>query len=209
MARLAKLVFPFLILYGCASLQVASEVQSGRKALQREEPKVALSHFETVARLKPDYVTDFTHLNVGIWSYIGRAYYEMGELDRALASLNQARAQNEYDYQGRLYLGLVLVKRGARSEGLKEIEGGLEGLGDFLERLPSRFDDGIYWDLNGQLRASAAKNLEMIKGEDVDSKLLLANVEWLAKKIDEEVDVASDLKRNDFRIIGDGGGKGD
>ena len=207
MGHLPKFIFPFLILYGCASLQVATEVQSGRHALQRGQPKMALSHFETAVRLKPDYVTDFTHLNVGIRSYIGRAYYEMGELERALASLNQARAHSEYDYQGRLYLGLVLVKRGARSEGLKEIEAGLGGLGDFLERLPSRFDDGIYWDLSGRIRKVIAQNIQMIGGKDIDMPFLIANAEWVGKKIDEEIDDVRDLKRNDFRI-NDGNGRG-
>ncbi len=70
-------------------------------------------HFEAAARQDPNYTTRFTLLNTGIWTYIGRAYYEIGEKEKALASLKPAKESSSDDYFARIYLGLVISQIGS------------------------------------------------------------------------------------------------
>ena len=47
-------VLGLLFLSSCATLNVAPDVQSGRKALQLGQPKAAITHFEDAARSNPN-----------------------------------------------------------------------------------------------------------------------------------------------------------
>ncbi len=110
-----------LFLSGCASFHVEGEMQAGRRALQSEEPKVALPHFQRAAELDTDYLT-LSPLDQGVWTYVGRAYYGMGKLPEARKALERARSRYEHDHVARLYLGLVLAQSGERQRGLREAE---------------------------------------------------------------------------------------
>ena len=81
------------LLSACASFKVESEIQSGRSALRYGDPKVALTHFQRAADLDPDYLTDFTLFEEGVWTYVGRSYYAMGDLANARQVLERARAR--------------------------------------------------------------------------------------------------------------------
>ncbi len=186
-----RLLYLFVFfLSGCVSMEVAREVQSGRIALQKANPKGALPHFEAAARLNPDYVTDFTPLDVGIWTYIGRAYYEIGEKEKALVSLRRARDHHGSDYIGRLYLGLLMAQNGKREEGLAELDSGLKGLKVWLETLPSGSDEGRYWDPGGYLGNAISQTLTVLQAREINWTEVGANVEWLGKEFDEEIDEA-------------------
>ena len=53
-------IWTFVILSGCAAIQVASEVQLGRNALQTGQPQVAVGYLQNAAELDPDYKTPYS-----------------------------------------------------------------------------------------------------------------------------------------------------
>ncbi len=123
----STLIFPFLF-GGCATLEVAREVQNGRRAMQLGNPKAAIPHFEAAAQLDPDYLTDFTLLDIGIWSYVGMAQFEEGEKGKALASFKQAKQRHREDHFARVFLGLVMSQNGDRRAGKGELVASTENI---------------------------------------------------------------------------------
>ena len=83
-------------------------------------PWWALNRFQRAAHLNPQYVTDFTEFEEGVWTYVGRAHYQMGELEKARKALEQAREEHNEDHLARIYLGLVLMRQGESEQGLRE-----------------------------------------------------------------------------------------
>jgi len=182
-------VFCLLIFVsGCATVKVSREVQSGRSALKLGQPKEALTHFEAAAAQDPNYTTRFTLLNTGIWTYVGRAYYEIGEKEKALASLKRAKDSSSDDYLARIYLGLVMFQNGRRREGIAELEAGLKGLTVWLGTLPGRSLDGQYWDPGNYLADTISKTRNMLQAREPNWQGIAANVVWLGKEFEEEVD---------------------
>ncbi len=182
---------PFLVLFflsSCATLQVSKDVQSGRRALKLGQPKEALTHFEAAARVDPNYTTRFTLLNTGIWTYIGRAYYEIGEREKALASLKRAKDSSSEDYFASIYLGLVMAQNGRRREGIAELESGLKGLGNWLDSMPWQGFDGQYWDPGGRLKKGIVETQDLLRGEKINLAKLDENVRWLGKEFEEEIE---------------------
>jgi tetratricopeptide (TPR) repeat protein len=96
-----------LCVAGCATFQAGTEFQSGRTALLSGQPEVAAGYFERVGASNASYVNDSIPLREGIWTYLGRAYYDLGKLAEADGALRKALKQNENDFMARLYLGLV------------------------------------------------------------------------------------------------------
>jgi len=185
-----KYVMPFIVLFflsSCATMQVSKDVQSGRTALMLGQPKEALTHFEAAAALDPNYTTRFTLLDTGIWTYVGRAYYEIGEKKKALASLKRAKDSSSNDYVGRIYLGLVMSQNGSRREGIGELEAGLKGLAIWLESLPDDSEDGQYWDSEHRIANGISELLKMVQVESSDWAGIATNVEWLGKALEEEI----------------------
>ncbi len=188
--------FVFLFLSSCATLQVSKDVQSGRRALKLGQPKEALTHFEAAGRVDPNYTTRFTLLNTGIWTYVGRAYYEIGEQEKALASLKRAKESSSDDYFARIYLGLVMSQNGSRREGIAELEGGLVGLGNWLDSLPWQGFDGQYWDPSGRLKNGIVETRGLLRAETINLARVDENVRWLGKEFEEEIeDVRDDKQR--------------
>ena len=182
---------PFLVLFflgSCVSLQVGRELQGGRTALRLGNPEAAVPHFEAVSRLNPDYITHFTLLDVGIWTYLGRAYYEAGKKEQALASFKQAKARHSEDYFARIYLGLAMSQNGQRREGTAELDAGLEKLGVWLDTLPGRAQDGQYWDPGGHLQRGIAETRGLLQAERIDWARVDENVQWLGVNFDEEIE---------------------
>ncbi len=193
-----------LLLWGCSSIQVASDVQTGRHVLLAGNPKVALVHFQRAAELDPDYLINFSLLDEGIWTYLGRAYYAMGNLPEAREAFERARSRYEEDHLAKLYLGLVLARDGERQKGLGEIEAGLTGLGNWLDYIDRYRPDGRYWDPGRRLRNEIQRNLGMIQGRDVNWAQLIASGDWLGKEFEMEVDF---VQRDKYLYEHDGGGK--
>ena len=104
-----SLILLLFIASGCG-VRVATEVQSGRAALMAGNPELALTYFQRGVESQPDYVVDLPPLQEGIWTYLGRAYYETGKLPEAREALSQALKRNDGDFIARLYLGLALLR---------------------------------------------------------------------------------------------------
>lgn len=181
-------ILPFL--YSCTSDRLA--MHTGRQALLVNKPDVALTYFQQVAEMDPNYVMRFSGVfQEGVWTYVGRAQYLAGQLPEARQSLERAVAQHNDDYLARLYLGLTLARSGDGSGGLKDIESGMKGIFDQLEWIVTRTTTpGQFWDVRGEIRSEIQSNLAMIAGKDIDWPKLIASAEWVGKKFEEESDVA-------------------
>ncbi|MGH7825635.1 MAG: tetratricopeptide repeat protein [Candidatus Binatia bacterium] len=175
---------------GCASFQVAGAVQKGRYALLSGEPEAALTHFQRAAQINPDYIYNHSILQQSVWTYVGRAHYNAGNLTEAREALRRARSVFEPDRMAQLYLGLTLARGQDRRSGLNNIESGISGLYDWLEWIDFYTRDGKYWDPGRRLRHEMQKDLEMIAGKDIDWPQLVASTEWLGQKFEEEIDRA-------------------
>ncbi len=188
-------VFFLLIFAGsCATIQVSTEVQSGRSALKLGQPKEALTQFEAAAAQDPNYTTRFTLLTTGIWTYVGRANYAIGEKDNALASLKRAKESSSDDYIGRIYLGLVMAQTGNARDGKAELEAGLKGLAVWLESLPGAGIEGQLWDPGYRIANGISKLLKQVQAGRPDWPGIATNVEWLGKALEEEIENVKDDK---------------
>lgn len=197
-----------LFLSGCASFRVGSEVTAGRRAFLTGNNEAALSYFQSAAQQDPNYVYG-TALRQGIWSYVGRSEYATGRLPQARQALERALSANRDEDIARLYFGLTLARDGDRQRGLQEIEGGMKGIHDWLEYITEahRYSFGRFWDTRREIRSAIQTDLAMISGRDLDWQRLIADGEWLGKRIEEESDLArQDETREQNR---DGSDKGD
>ncbi len=200
MSRLPHFRWMFLfivLLSGCVSLEMTKEVQSGRNALRLGKAKEAIPYFEAAARTDPSYVTGFTLPNTGIVTYLGRAYYESGQKEKALESLKRAKASVANDYFARIYLGLVMSQSGARREGAVELEAGLKGLAVWLQTLPGRLAEGQYWDPGNFLTDTISRTRKMLQAEEPNWREITANVEWLGKEFEEESQAAMEQEEQE------------
>jgi tetratricopeptide (TPR) repeat protein len=195
------------MLSACASFQAGSEVNSGRQAFLIGNHEAALSYFQSAANRDPNYVYG-TALRQGIWSYVGRSEYATGRFPQAQQTLQRALSANREEDVARLYLGLALARAGDRQRGLKEIEGGMRGIHDFLEYVTEahRFSFGQFWDPRREIRSAIQGDLAMISGRDLDWQRLIADGEWLGKRIEAEGDLARRDEIMERRRDGDGKG---
>jgi tetratricopeptide (TPR) repeat protein len=195
MKTLVSSVFSYLylavFLSGCASYQVGNDFQAGREAFLIGNNESALSYFQIVAQKEPNY-TYGVAMREGILSYLGRAKYASGKLPQARQTLEKAIAMNQNDELARLYVGLTLARSGERQRALKEIEGGLQGLYDQIEYITKagRGSYGDFWDTRREIRNAIQSDLATISGKEVDLPKLIADCEWLGKRVEEEIDLA-------------------
>ena len=119
MKRLRVILFLLVLFFApaCANFQVAGEVATGREALLQENPKLALAHFRQAAEMNPDFYLNWSLLQQGVWTYVGRAYYATGDMGEARAALEKATSRYSWDNMAKLYLGLVLLRQNDRAQG--------------------------------------------------------------------------------------------
>ena len=180
-------LFAALLFAGCASFQTAGDVQSGRQALLIHQPEQALPYFERAAERDPNYVFTSGTYREGIWTYVGRTQYALGQYPQARASLERALSQYKDDYLARLYLGLSMVRSGDE-RGVREIEGGLRGLRDWIEYANASRPFEAFWDPLGQIRSEIEKDLNTVSGKDIHSPTLVASAEWVGHQMEDEID---------------------
>jgi tetratricopeptide (TPR) repeat protein len=99
-----------LVVAACATLDRSEEFDLGRQALIRGDSWAALTYFERIAQSDPNYVAPFSSFQESIWTYLGRAQYQMGKLADAKESLERALFQLPNDSVAKLYLGLTNVR---------------------------------------------------------------------------------------------------
>jgi tetratricopeptide (TPR) repeat protein len=191
MRRLSSLAVFLLCLPACASLQVGSDVAAGRRALLAGNNETALAYFQSAAQRDPNYKYG-TAYPQSVLSYVGRTEYATGRLPQAQKTLEKALSTNQGEDLTRLYLGLALARSGDQQRGLKEIEGGLRGVHDWLEYVAEahRFSFGQYWDPTREIRSAIEGDLATISGREFDLKQLIASSESIAQKMEEETDRA-------------------
>ncbi|MDP2603820.1 MAG: tetratricopeptide repeat protein [Deltaproteobacteria bacterium] len=182
-----------ILVSGCASFRVAGEIQQGRRALLRGEPEAALPHFQRAAQLDPTYLAYVSPLTEGVWTYTGRAYYDMKQFPEARKALEQALSRTEHDHFARLYLGLILGRDGDRQRGLRQTETALEGFHGLLD--DNYHPDARFWDSTGELRSVIRKQLASISGKEVNWPELISTGEWLGQQLEEEIDLSARLKQ--------------
>ena len=195
-----------LLIAGCASLETGSEFSSGRTALLTGNNEAALAYFQSTAQKDPAYRYG-TAYRQGVWSYLGRVEYATGRLPQAQQSLEKALAANQQEDVARLYLGLTLARSGDRQRGLKEIEGGMRGIHEWIEWVTQahRFSFGQYWDPRREIRQAIQTDLAMISSREFDWQNLIAEGEWLGKQMEEEIDRARRDETNQLSHDNDGG----
>lgn len=194
------------LLSGCVSFQAGGEIQHGRAALMFGDPNVALAHFQRAAEISPDYRYDFSILDQGVWTYVGRAYYTAGKLPQARQALERAVSRHRDDNLARLYLGMVLARDGDRPRGLREIGAALKGLEGWFDHLDSYHPDAHYWDPGKQIRAEIRKGVAMASGKEPNWQELIASGEWLGRQLEEEIDLSERQKRFEETRDGDDDG---
>ena len=189
-------LFFMVFLSGCVAFQVGGEIQAGRRALQYGDPKVGLVHFQRAADLDPNYLLDFSLLDQGVWTYVGRSYYALGKLPEARQALEQARSRYKRDHLAKLYLGLVLARDGDRPRGLREMEAGLKGLEGWFDNLErTHSEEYSFWDPGGELQREIKGILALIGGREINLAGLIARGERLGREFEEEIDL---VRRDQF-----------
>jgi tetratricopeptide (TPR) repeat protein len=178
-------------LSGCASFQVATNVESGRQAFLIGNNEAALGYFESAAQIDPNYVYG-TALKENIWSYVGRSEYTIGELQEAWSDLEKALSINRGEDMARLYLGLTLARSGDRQQGLKEIQAGMRGISDWSEYIArvDRYSFGQFWDTRREIRFAIQTDLAIMDNKALDWEKLIFDGEWLGKRVEEEINLA-------------------
>jgi tetratricopeptide (TPR) repeat protein len=191
MKLLSLLAALLLSVSACTSLQVGSEVAAGRRALLAGNNETALAYFQSAAQKDPNYKYG-TAYPQSVLSYVGRTEYATGKLPQAQQTLEKALSANRDEDLTRLYLGLALARSGDRQRGLKEIEGGLRGVHDWLDYVAEahRFSFGQYWDPTREIRSAIEGDLATIAGREFDLQQLIASSESIARKMEEETDRA-------------------
>lgn len=177
-----------LLLCGCASFQVAGDFTAGRQALLTRRDADALAYFQRTVEQDPNYTFVYDLYREGIWTYLGRAQYQVGRLEDARQSLERALSRDRDEYLARLYLGLASVRLGNQNQGYKDIHSGLQGTFDFLQYMESIRPLPVLWDPAREIRSEALNGINMITNKDADQGKLIETAEWVGRKMEEEVD---------------------
>jgi tetratricopeptide (TPR) repeat protein len=178
-------LWTFIIFCGCATIQVANEVQLGRHALETGQPQIAVRYLRNAAELDPSYKTTYS-ISESVWTYLGRAYYEAGNFPEARMALEKALSADKDDSLARLYLGLTLLRSGDQQEGRVETDDGLRGINNRLNLLAFSPSNGIYWDPTRQIRSDIQRALST-NGEQSE---FITLAERVGSSLDEEIDNA-------------------
>jgi tetratricopeptide (TPR) repeat protein len=185
-------------LTACSGVQSGGDVQPGRYALRRGDSKAALAHFQRAANADPNYVTNFTLLKQGVWTYVGRAQYDAGNLAEARKALERADSLHNDDALADLYLGLALAREGDRDRGRREIEEGLTGLASWLDNIRVH-PDGQFWDPDRRIRTQIQQDLALLGKKDFNWPDMISRGEYIGIRVDDEIEWASRRWRREQR----------
>ncbi len=200
MLFLPATLWTLIIISGCVGIQVANEVQLGRNALQTGQSQVAVGYLRHAAELDPNYRTPYS-IRASVWTYLGRAYYEVGNFPEARRALERALSNDKDDPLASLYFGLTLLRSGDQQEGRRETEAGLREINNMLNRLASSPSNGIYWDPTRQIRSDIQRALA---SGTLESSEFITLAQRVGSQLDEEIDNARrDEARDKYNRGGD------
>ena len=188
-------------LSGCTGIQVSGDVQAGRNALYTGRPNDAVGYFIRATEVDPVYKTPY-RFPAGVFTYLGRAYYETGRDEEARKALEKAVTLDKDDSLAHLYLGLTLLRTGDRDRGRKEIEGGLKGIHETLEYIASNNIHGIFWDPARMIRLDIERTL----ASKSDESQLAVAAQRIGSEVEEEIYKARRDESQGHRGGGDSGG---
>ncbi len=163
------------------------KIMRGRDALLDGNPKAALPNFEAIAQSNSNYINCAEDFCVGIWTYLGRTYHELGNNQKALESLKKGKGRHSSDRMNKVYLGLVMAQTGQTKEGTAELDAGLKALGAWLSRFAGRGTTGQYWDPGGNLQKAIADTRNLLQGDKINWDKVNKAVRWLGVNFEEEV----------------------
>jgi len=185
------LLLVFLINYPSSTFgSIFSEgrqIMKGRDALLDSNPKAALPNFAAIAQSNPNYINCAQGLCIGIWTYLGRTYHELGNNQKALESLMQGKGRHRTDRFNQIYLGLVKARTGQTKEGTAELDAGLEALGDWLSSFAGRGITGQYWDPDENLQKAIANTRNLLPGDKINWDKVNKDVHSLGVNFEQEV----------------------
>ena len=186
----------FLINYPSSTLGSISDgrhIMKGRDALLDSNPKVALPNFAAIAQSNPNYINCAEDLCIGIWTYLGRTYHELGNNQQALESLKKGKGLHGSDRLNEVYLGLVMAQTGQTREGTAVLDAGLKNLGAWLAGFAGRGQTGRFWDPSGNLQKGIADTRALLEGGFINWDKVNDKVRWLGVNFEQEVrEVRSD-----------------
>jgi len=180
----------FLINYPSSTLGSISDgrhIMKGRDALLDSNPKAALPNFAAIAQSNPNYINCAEDLCIGIWTYLGRTYHEVGNNQKALESLKKGKGRHRSDRFNKTYLGLVMAQTGQTKEGTAELDAGLKALGAWLSSFAGRGITGQYWDPGGNLQKAIADTRNLLQGDKINWDKVIKAVRLLGVDFEEEV----------------------
>jgi tetratricopeptide (TPR) repeat protein len=200
MGKMSRVLAFILIslLAACTAYNAGGQFVAGRQALLRNDPQTALGYFLAASQSDPNYVFHAVHFREGIWTYVGRGQYATKRYQEARQSLERALSMDKDDNMARLYLGLTLARAGDLSRGIKEIESAMRGIHDWLEYINRTRPFEAYWDPLREMRKAIEKDLDYISAKDFNPEQLIANAEWLGKRMEEEIDHVRQDERRQF-----------
>lgn len=167
-------------------------------------PDAAVTHFQQAAAI--DGKLTYSQLQEGIWTYVGRAYYDSKKYSEARQTLERAVAVNSEDGFARLYLGLTLARQGSYEAGQKEVLRGLRSLSDSLNYIAYNTLTGFVWDPTRQLRAELVAAHRTVTDAKPDWEKLFGRLENLGIAIEQEIDSAARDETRDLNRRSEGGG---
>jgi len=206
-AKLTLALFSLVVIFsGCATLWTGSQFGAGRQALLAGNNDVALSYFQSATQTDPNYSWLGFISRQGIWSYVGRTQYLTGKLPQARESLEKALSMRRDEELARLYLGLTLTRTGDRPQGLKAIGDAMKGIYDASEYVTQNFrwTWGRFWDPQREIRSAAQDSLAMLSSKDVDLEKIIADGEWMGKRVEQEIEWARRDQREEELRDGEG-----
>jgi len=162
-------------------------IMKGRDALFQGHPKAALPSFEAIAQSNPKYINCASGFCIGIWTYLGRTYHELGNNQQALESLKKGKGLHGSDRLNEVYLGLVMAQTGQTGEGKAVLDAGLKNLGTWLAGFAGRGNTGQHWDPSGNLQKGIANTRTLLQGEKINWDNVNKAVQWLAVNFEQEV----------------------
>jgi tetratricopeptide (TPR) repeat protein len=187
--RISTSALLVLFLASCTGIEVLSDITEGRRYLMRNEPERALVSFQKVAVLQPRYVTNFTDFPENISTYIGRAYYDLGQLAQARAAFERSVTEHHDAILGHVYLGLVEMRQGEVQRGLQNALNGLHRLQVWFSNLEAHDYYADLWDTNRVVRTTTAQLTQEIEKGDVPWQRIAPKLAQLGPQMDREIDL--------------------
>ncbi len=172
------------------------EIMKGRDALLDSNPKAALPNFEAIAQSNPNYLNCAEGLCIGIWTYLGRTYHELGNNQKALEALKKGKGRHWNDRFNKIYLGLVTAQTGQTRDGTVELDAGLKALGAWLSSFAGRGSTGQYW-AGGNLQKAIADTRNLLQGDKINWDKVTKDIHWLGVNFEQEVRDVSQAEQDE------------